>query len=230
MEIRRTSTDQKFFEKYLDDFIPEFLFDIHIHMWTEAGQEHLSPSNNILRHEAGIKELNNWYAEFFPRRKCHYLILGTPVLNMNVENHNQFLENELKKDPHSIGGLLVTPAQTPEYLAKCFESNAFHCIKPYRLFTDNPADACITDYLPESQIEVINHYKRAVTLHLSMKDGISSPENLQVLTRLVKQYQNVKWILAHGARAFNANFLAGVIGILKDLPNIYYDTSTVNDL
>ena len=230
MEIRRTSTDQEFFSKYLDDFVPEKLFDMHIHLWTESGQEHLPPSDDILRYEAGVEELNKWYSEFFPGRECHYLLLGTPVVKMNVENHNRFLAGELSKDPQSIGGLLVTPAQSPEYLAQCFESGSFHCTKPYRIFAADPAEARITDYLPEAQIEVIDHYKKAVTLHLSMKDGVSSPVNLQDLSRLTKRYPNVKWILAHCARAFNANFLAGVIDILKELPNIYYDTSAVNDL
>ena len=230
MELKRTSADQDFFGRYLDDFLPENLFDMHSHLWTEAGQEHLPPSDDILRYEAGVEVLNNWYSEFFPGRKCHYLLLGTPVVAMNVENHNRFLADELKKDTLSIGGALVTPAQTPEYLAQCFESGAFHCIKPYRIFAADPAEARITDYLPESQIEVIDHYKKAVTLHLSMKDGVASPANIEDLTHLTKRYPNVKWVLAHCARAFNSNFLAGVIDILKNLPNICYDTSAVNDL
>ena len=230
VEITYTSTDRQFFEKYLDDFIPEKLFDMHVHLWTEAGQEHLPATDDPLRYEAGVKEVNDWHSQLFPDRECHNLLLGTPVKEINVRNHNLFLEQEVQKDPLSIAGMLVTPAESPEYLAQCFEKGLFQSVKPYRIFAPDPAEARITEYLPESQIEVIDHYKRAVTLHLSMKDGISSPLNLKELSYLTGRYPNVKWILAHCARAFNANFLAGVIDILKDLPNIFYDTSAVNDL
>ena len=63
-----------------------------------------------------------------------------------------------------------------------------------------------------------------------MPDGANSPQNITDLKYLTKKYPNVKWILAHCARAFNSTFLERSIHILKHLPNIYYDTSAVNDL
>ena len=103
-------------------------------------------------------------------------------------------------------------------------------MKPYRLFAPDPRCARIRDFLPEPLLEVINEYGRAVTLHLSMPDGADSPQNLADLKYLTKKYPNIKWILAHCARAFNSIFLEKSIHILKHLPNIYYDTSAVNDL
>lgn len=223
-------TDNAFFEKYLADFVPERIFDMHSHLWSAKGQEHMAGNNNPLCYEAGVEELKKWHSQVFPGRECHALLLGTPVPGVNVEQHNNFLADECAKDPQSLAGMIVTPQCTPDYVADCFARQGFRVVKPYRVFAPDPAEAPIETYLPESQIEVINEFQGAVVLHLSMKDGVSSPRNLDDLTRFSKRYSNVKWVLAHCARAFNSNFLAGVIDQLRDIPNIFYDTSAVNDL
>lgn len=229
MKYDCTPVDQAFFEKYLNDFLPEKIYDMHVHLWSDKDQA--DPGiRSALRTEAGFEEMERWHRDLFPGREWHYLFLGTPEKVIDVAAHNSFLAEELQKDPLSIAGCLVTPCETPEYLAECFEKKGFYAVKPYRVYASDPADARITEYLPEPLIEVVDHYKRAVTLHLSMKDGVAAPENLEDLKFLTRRYPNVKWILAHCARAFNANFLEKSIHILKELPNIYYDTSAVNDL
>lgn len=230
MKYDATPADLAFFEKYLNDFLPDKIYDMHVHLWSHREQPVLEGPVSALRCEAGFEEMERWHRGLFPGREWHYLFLGTPETKMDVIAHNRFLSEELRKDPLSIAGCLVTPAESPEYLAECFEKKGFDAVKPYRLYASDPAEARITEYLPEPLIEVIDHFKKAVTLHLSMKDGVSAPANIEDLQRLTRRYPNVKWILAHCARAFNSNFLEGVIHILKDLPNIYYDTSAVNDL
>lgn len=70
----------------------------------------------------------------------------------------------------------------------------------------------------------------AITMHLSKKTGPADPENLEDLRYYTSQYPNAQWILAHCARAFNAFMLEASIHRLKDMPNIWHDTSAVNDL
>jgi predicted TIM-barrel fold metal-dependent hydrolase len=222
--------DRELWERDLDDFVPGKIYDMHTHLWTETGQEHLAPSSSSLRTEIDLNALTAWSARIFPGRECHFLVLGTPIPGLNAETHNQWLSEEVAIDPESIAGMIVTPDTDVEELNSSFKEERFQAVKPYRLFAADPAKARITDFLPEHLLEVINEHGKAVTLHLSMPDGAESPQNIADLKYLTKKYPGIKWILAHCARAFNSAFLERSIHILSDLPNIWYDTSAVNDL
>jgi predicted TIM-barrel fold metal-dependent hydrolase len=222
--------DREFWNRELEDFVPRKVYDMHTHLWTEKGQEHLPPIDNPLRNEINFAALGNWSAQLFPERECHFLALGSPVSGLNTANHNNWLAEEVANDEASIAGMVVTPATTQKELNTGFEQNKFHAVKPYRIFAPDPRNARITDYLPEPLLEIINFHHRAVMLHLSMPTGADSPQNIADLQYLTAKYPNIKWILAHCARAFNSTFLEKSIHKLKHIPNIYYDTSAVNDM
>ncbi len=222
--------DRRFWERELEDFVPQKIYDMHVHLWTETGQEQLPPPDSILRTEVDFSGLLTWTAQIFPGRECHFLALGTPVAGAVAVNQNKWLSNEIAADNKSIAGMIVTPQTTMDELNEGFVKHRFHAVKPYRLFAPDPRCARIVDFLPEPLLEIINAYGKAVTLHLSMPDGADSPQNMSDLKYLTKKYPKIKWILAHCARAFNSIFLEKSIHVLKHLPNIYYDTSAVNDL
>ena len=222
--------DREFWDRELEDFVPQKIYDMHTHLWTENGQEHLPPADGGLRTEIDFEALRRWSVQLFPRRECHFLTLGTPIPGMDTAKHNHWLAKEVAADQASIAAMIVTPMTTREELNNYFEKDKFHAVKPYHAFAADPRCARIVDFLPETLLEIINEYSKAVILHLSMPDGADSPQNIADLQYLTKKYPNIKWILAHCARAFNSTFLEKSIHILKHLPNIYYDTSAVNDL
>ena len=222
--------DREFWNRELNNFVPQKIYDMHTHLWTETGQGHLPPVDSALRNEIDFAALRNWTSQIFPGRECHFLALGTPIPGVDAVSQNKWLAKEVAKDSASVAGMLVTPATTIKELKDAFEKNNFDVVKPYLLFAANPRNARIVDFLPEPLLEVINEYKKAVTLHLSMPDGADSPQNLSDLKYLTGKYPHIKWILAHCARAFNSVFLEKSIHFLKELPNIWYDTSAVNDL
>ena len=84
--------------------------------------------------------------------------------------------------------------------------------------------------MPESHIEVAHDLGLAITLHMAKKTGPADIENQQDLQRYTHDYPRAQWILAHCARAFNAFMMEEAIQFLTGLPNIWYDTSAVNDM
>ena len=85
----------------------------------------------------------------------------------------------------------------------------------------------ITDFLPEEQIEVAHRHGLLITLHLSKRDAIADRANIDDLLRLTAQYPGVKWILAHCARSYSAWVIERAVTLLRGLPNVWYDTSSV---
>ena len=52
--------DREFWNRELEDFVPKKVYDMHTHLWTENGQEHLPPVDRTMRTEidfAGLLEL-----------------------------------------------------------------------------------------------------------------------------------------------------------------------------
>src|SRR6266550_7333967 len=91
-------------------------------------------------------------------------------------------------------------------------------------------DECrITDFMPEHQIAVANRYGLMILLHVSKKLAIADPDNIGDLERLSKKYPKVRWQLAHAARSYSDWAIARVASRLRQLPNVWYDTSSVND-
>ena len=220
--------DREIWEKELEAFVPSTVYDMHTHIWSAAH----APEGDIgaLGTPFDYQAQLDWAANLYPGREMHYLVLGTPVVGMDVEGHNSWMAEELAADPQSAVNMAVTPDMSAEYVAGQVEKHGFLGLKPYRTFAPDPADARIGDYLPEHLIEVAHDMGLAVTLHLAKKTGVADPENQEDLERYTRQYPRVQWILAHCARAFNAFMMEESIHVLTDLPNIWYDTAAVNDM
>ena len=229
-EIDYREIDRSIWEKELEDFVPSVIYDVHAHMWSEAHKGGLEGPPTGLRMEIDYQAHLDWAARLYPGREMHYLVMGTPILGMDVEGHNAWMAEQMAADRRSEVNMLVTPDMSAEYVAAQVKRHNFLGLKPYRMFAPDPANGRIRDFLPEAQIEVAHDLGLAITMHLTKKTGAADPENLRDLEYYTMRYPRVQWILAHCARAFNAFIMEGSIQVLKGLPNIWYDTSAVNDL
>lgn len=228
-EFEYLDFDREIWEKELEDFVPSIVYDMHSHIWSET---HAPPGGEAkgLRAPQDYQSHLDWAANLYPGREMHYLILGTPVVGMDAEGHNDWMAQQMAADPVSAVNMAVTPQMSAEYVAAQVKKHNFLGLKPYRTFAPDPAEARIRDFLPEHLIEVAHDMGLAITMHLAKKKGIADPENQQDLARYTREYPRAQWILAHCARAFNAFMMQEAIGFLTGLPNIWYDTSAVNDM
>ena len=87
----------------------------------------------------------------------------------------------------------------------------------------------LTDFMPEHQIAVADKLGLVILMHLSKRDAIADPANVEDLLRLSDQYPNAKWILARIALQLFILGDRGVGGQDQGLHNVWYDTSTVCD-
>ena len=223
--------DRDIWEKELENFVPTVIYDMHTHMWSEAHRGALTGPAVGLRAEFNFNDHMQWGQQLYPDRELHLLVLGTPILGgMDYEGHNTWMADQVADDEQSVVNMIVTPDMSPEYVADQVDKHGFLGLKPYRVFAPDMTNCAIREFLPESLIEVAHDKHLAITLHLSKKTGVADPENQKDLKELTARYPGAKWILAHCARAFNAFMMEEAIHFLCDLPNIWYDTSAVNDV
>ena len=187
--------DRQIWEEELEDFVPSLVYDMHTHMWSEEHKGQSGPSG--LRRGIDYQDHLAWAAKLYPGREIHYLVLGTPIVGIDVEGHNDWMATQMSADPTSAVNLLVLPEMSPEYVAEQVRKHGFLGLKPYRLFAPDPANGRIRDFLPESFIEVAHDLGLAITMHLSKKTGPADPENLEDLEYYTRKYPRAQWILAH---------------------------------
>jgi len=227
-----TVHDQQIWDEELRDFIPDRVFDAHIHLFNPA---HLpaDASGAGTRDLVDFPSLQQWAARLYPGRETHFLVLGLPVPGIDVAAHNTWGIEQVRHDPQSRMNRLVTPACRVEDIARDVRERGFVGLKPYRFFsiTGNIAQCRIHEFLPLEQMELANEMGLWVTMHLSRFHGCADEHNLRDLREYTtRRYPNIKWILAHCARSFTYWPIRQAVDQLRELPNLWYDVSAVTDV
>ena len=225
--------DQQIWDEELQDFVPDRVFDAHIHMFHP---EHVKASSSPAANPWGFADfatLQQWAARLYPGRETHFLVLGTPTLGIDVNAHNDWCIEQIRQDPQSRMNRLVTPSCRVQDIERDVRERGFIGLKPYRLFstTGDIAQCRIHEFLTHEQLELANEMGLWVTLHLSRFHGCADEFNLSDLQDFTgNRYPNIKWILAHCARSFTYWPIRKAIDKLRDMPNIWYDVSAVTDV
>lgn len=228
-----SSQDQQIWEEELQDFVPDRVFDAHIHMFNH---QHLTASAKPGNHswsDSNLASLQEWANRLYPGRETHFLVLGTPTLDMDVDAHNRWCISEVRKDPQSRMNRLVTPQCRAQDIERDVREFGFVGLKPYRIYsaTGDIAQCRIHEFLTHEQLELANEMGLWVTMHLSRFHGCADLLNLSDLQEFTgSRYPNVKWILAHCARSFTYWPIREAIDRLREMPNIWYDLSAVTDI
>ena len=223
--------DQQIWDEELQDFVPNRVFDAHIHMFQP---EHLS--NSASSRPWGFTDfstLKQWAERLYPGRETHFLVLGTPAVGIDVDAHNHWCIEQIQQDPQSRMNRLVTPSCRVQDIERDVREHGFIGLKPYRLFsvTGDIAECRIHEFLTHEQLELANELGLWVTMHLSRFHGCADVFNLSDLQEFTgSRYPNIKWILAHCARSFTYWPIRKAIEQLRDMPNIWYDVSAVTDV
>jgi glutamate-1-semialdehyde 2,1-aminomutase len=229
--------DQRIWKEELDGFVPRRVFDVHTHIYRwehntdpDKDTSYFSQIVGERFPESTVATLDFCDAKLMSDREVHRLAFGYPFLSSNdFSVANRFVADEIGRDSQSRALMLVHPSMTPEQIEAQLIECGFLGFKPYRLYsTTGDINECrITDYLPENQIELANKHNLIVMLHLSKQRAIADPENIEDLECLCEKYPNVKWILAHCARCYFAGAIDKVAKRLRNLSNVWFDTSSV---
>ena len=224
--------DQQIWEEELNDFVPDRVFDAHIHMFNPDHLSDTAKTENTWGY-TDFATLQQWAERLYPGRETHFLSLGSPMPGIDVQAHNQWCIEQIQKDPQSRLNRLVTPSCRVQDIERDVREPGVIGLKPYRFFsvTGDIAQCRIHEFLTHEQLELANELGLWVTMHLSRFHGCADEHNLNDLGEFTgSRYPNVKWILAHCGRSFTYWQIRKAIDQLRDMPNIWYDVSAVTDV
>ncbi|WP_168770559.1 amidohydrolase family protein [Flavimaricola marinus] len=233
----KTALDIRIWAEELEDFVPFEVFDVHTHLhdWShykEPSKSHGPYASTIGRHfpRATRAIADAVDASLMPGRKVDRLSFPYPYPQpVDVSSANSLIATEMADAPASAGLMLVQPDMTTGQIRKTLRQTGMIGLKPYLVYArkSTPANARITDFLPEPQIALADELGLIIMMHLSKRDAVADPDNIRDILILTERYPNAKWILAHCARSYSAWAIEAAASALRGLPNVWYDTSTV---
>jgi len=232
------SLDTRIWQEELADFVPARVFDAHVHIYRWAFD--LDPAKATGPFAGGIGALFpevTWEvadavdAALMPGREIERLAFPFPFPQpCDFDGSNAYLAGEVAKGGgRSRSLMLVHPGMSAAVVEAEVRRHGHIGFKPYRWYGKDPVEGRLTDFMPEHQIAVADRLGLIIMMHLSKRDAVADPENVEDLLRLSARYPNAKWVLAHCARSYSSWAIEASAVKLRGLPNVWYDTSTVCD-
>ncbi len=244
ISYRIEKKDLDIFKKEFSDFLPEKIYDFHIHLWKEEFIKYPARPERKIQHPFLDDELqdgftfedfNKSYGEIFPGKEIRGLFFGLPLREYDLKKSNDYISDVCKKSG-SLG--LYIPEPGLGLIPGDFFKDRFIGFKPYPDLVDQEHDESISktdtdishfDFISKTVLEFSNENGLIILVHLPRKDRLKDPRNIAELKKISKEYKNIKIVLAHAGRSYCHEDIKDIIPEIKELKNIFVDLAMVND-
>lgn len=222
----RREFDTEFFRRELDSFLPDRIFDAHVHLSRQwrAADAGAPCSRADQRESMSLEDYRRYVTWLHGDRPTDALLLGG-VPNSDCPASNQFVADEVGKDANCAGHFLVRPSDDPEWVRQEVRRLGMCGLKPFHSFLHEDISqtfqADVNEYLPEPLVNVANQEGWSITMHLVKDRGPADPANLHWLRHYAETYPNVQLMLCHTARAWNPAHALEAFPQLTGLDNVW---------
>ena len=210
--------------KTLDDFLPEKIFDAHMHISLYP----FAQSDKF-----GIDDYKRDTAPIFSGRYVRCAALAAPAKELkNQKCHEKtikFFENQLDLFPDCVGSVMVKPEESYDDISSHVKHHRIKGLKCYHKYAkrENTDQSDIHEYLSHDTLSFANDRKMAITLHLVKDHALADQTNMKEIKAIAQNYPNIKLILAHSARAFAPWTVIESVSELVSLENVFFDFSAI---
>lgn len=230
--LRYEAVDSHVFRNELDAFLPDFIYDVHVHLSlaeqrTPLPEERLRESwASEAPHDLSLEQLPGVQAAFFPGRTVRTLAFTHPAPEQDIEAGNAYVARGIAEGVCD-GLMVVRPEYSEEYVRQQLKECGFAGFKPYPGLVGTRADdISIDDFLPPHQQKIADELGLVVMLHIGRRERLRDPRNIRELHELVERNPNMRLVIAHIGRAYTLSYgEPGLQGIrdLREAPNVYLD-------
>jgi predicted TIM-barrel fold metal-dependent hydrolase len=225
---RHLQQDREFFQRELEAFVPERIFDSHIHLGPRSGygekHAHLFHNCPEIADKATYLADMSW---LFPQREIlDAVAIPNDLQGNDIEATNRFVA----ENSPACHALLVHPNTSTDKILESIAKTRPSAIKCYHLMTGRlTMDAYPEEYLPESMAAAAHEAKLPIIVHLVRPRALADEGNQAAINKLCRKYPDMTMVLAHVARGLNPAHTITGIDHVKGLDNLYFDASSVTE-
>jgi len=225
--------DMKVYREAVAPVLSDRILDIHAHARAEVVElevrrtEHKYPGRRPTPFP--VEELVATGALMFPQQTYHAVVFGSPSLE-DYEASNAHVAEECRQRAQLFPLYIPDMHASEAKVRQTVQEGGYYGFKPYWTMVDwkaNEDDVTIMDMLPEPYMRVADDWGLLIMLHIPGSRRLASKSNIEDIKKLSREYPNAKIIIAHLGRSYCPWSMKGGIAHLCDLPNVYWDTSFV---
>lgn len=227
--------DHACIERYRD-FLPERIFDAHMHVYPAGGVPSFSGSEVFSAPAVSAEDYLRDMQRLLPgvrslRMNC--IPMPDPALTQ-IENGlrgavNRYAAQTAAASPGCCASTYILPKDSADTITVFLQAASVRALKCYA-YGAGIADIeslPVQAFLPESAWEIANAQRLPIILHLMHPAALSAPDNFAYICKMTARYPDAQLVLAHCARGFASWTVVQQIARLADNGNIWFDLSAI---
>lgn len=225
------AVDQRKYTTSIRDFLPDKLFDAHVHVYQEKPPSTDQPRTvtwpSLVARANPIEDLEETAKLMFPGKRYVPLMFGSPSQNVDLEKANAYVAAVSRQNDYPAL-MLAHPDMTPEKLARDIQDGGFLGIKVYLSFAPRylpVPEIRIYDFLTPAHLEVCDRMGLIVMLHIPRSQRLRDPVNLAQMLEIENKYKNIHLIIAHVGRAYCRSDVGDAFEKLAQTSRMVFDFS-----
>jgi hypothetical protein len=225
--------NRKVFDEELNDFIPEKVFDAHVHVVGPNGLPSDRPFScgGVPLTGYSYGELSADLAMAFPDRETGALCFGLPFPEYDTGSNNGYVGDGADFRRFFPLRLLDARNDTLAGVVEDLDRYGFLGLKPYPNYArpNDIANAEISEMLPDWAMALAHEGRLLVMLHIPRPGRLEDELNRRQIRNLCVRWPGAQIILAHAGRAYYRRGIVGLLDDLRALPNLYFDLAMVQN-
>lgn len=234
-----TSDSLQFYYDEISPILPAEILDFHAHTWScknwrfkpwETQKD--GGSYMVCEENYPPEKLIADGQQSFPDKQYKAVVFGYPTPAVNLESDTQFVANAARQHENLFPLILAgKDFRVPqEQLKKQLQCGGFLGYKVFLNWMGNDyGDLRIEDMLSDNEMAVADEFRLIVLLHVPRAGRLADPVIQRGVRWLSTEYPNASIVLAHCGRCYLPAEMRRAVDSIKDLSNVYMDTSMVMD-
>lgn len=229
--------DLPFYRGEIEPLLPTQILDFHAHIWRKQDWQEVPWDENeagakymVTLPDYGLDRLKEDSERIFPNRTYKAVCFGYPTPAADIESTDNYTAEAGKSGwvyPLMLAGKGL---RSPEQIEARLRRDKFYGYKVLlNWFGDNYGKVTVEDMLSSVEMELAEKFSLVVLLHVPRSGRLADPVIQQGVQRLSGEYPDAQIVLAHCGRCYLPDEMKRAIRSIRDLTNVYMDTSMVMD-
>lgn len=234
---RYENIDMPFYHSEVSPLLPNEILDFHAHIWKSEHWKVIPWKTDreggkylVTWELYGIDQLLSDGKNIFSDKIYSAVCFGYPSPAADLKKTNEYTVKASER--RGLFPLLITgqALHTREEIERLFQEGVYFGFKVFlNWIGDDYGKVKVGDMIGTSEMEIANDLGLIVLLHVPGKRRLTDKEVQGGVREYAKDYPNVRIVLAHCGRCYHPDDMMAAVHSIKDLGNVYLDTSMVMD-